>query len=483
MKRLLIILLAGVGVCMNNPVAAQNTMQTCEYWFDYDFQGRKSVALSGNNEFSQQFDLSELPRGLHSIGLRFQDSNGLWGAPLVRHFVIPSAPLDNHTDNAIVSMEYWLDYDFEHRTALANDNGVVEIALDFSALPSGLHSIAYRALDKRGIYQPPVLKHFVIPDTPLAEYPDNAIVSMEYWLDYDVDHKYALTNDNGAVELSLDLSALMPGVHSITYRAVDVRGIYMSPVVKHFVVPSIPEPAVTGIAAYEYWFNYGPRKRIEVDPAVPTLVLTDEQIDITDVVPNSIPSDYRFDTDTETVYVDDNVFFGIQAFDDAGHPSGAVLSDKFAMTVPVNPQMITLETADPIKFAAPRKGHIQGFKSECNSTDSLTWVVSQASAFTAYDVDGNRLQLSKTKLNDGNIVYSAQSPTTTVYALIHDVSEAVDSMTITYIRTVPTSIEHSASAVGSEVTYDLNGRRITQLRRGVNIVRTSDGSVRKVMVH
>ena len=36
--------------------------------------------------------------------------------------------------------------------------------------------------------------------------------------------------------------------------------------------------------------------------------------------------------------------------------------------------------------------------------------------------------------------------------------------------------------VGKECRYDLNGNRVKGLRRGVNIVKTSDGKTRKVVV-
>ena len=44
------------------------------------------------------------------------------------------------------------------------------------------------------------------------------------------------------------------------------KGRWNAPYVKHFVVPSVPGPAVAGIASYEYWFNNGPRVRVAVDP-------------------------------------------------------------------------------------------------------------------------------------------------------------------------------------------------------------------------
>lgn len=80
---------------------------------------------------------------------------------------------------------------------------------------------------------------------------------------------------------------------------------------KYFVVPDLL-PADNKMTAYEYWFNAGPRVRVEVEPENP-LTLNDLVIEIKDVVPNEIPADYRFDTSTETVCCADNVFFGMAA--------------------------------------------------------------------------------------------------------------------------------------------------------------------------
>ena len=290
---------------------AQNavTMQTCEYWFDYDFEHRQTVAMNGNEQYTQQFDVSAMPRGVHSIGLRFGDSKGLWCSPFVKHFVIPTLPPATYDDNQIVKMEYWFDYDFDHRQTLESTNGNAAVALDISAMAKGVHSIGYRTVDSRGIYTAPFVKHFVIPDFTT-------------------------------------------------------------------------EPAITGITAYEYWFNQGPRVCVEVGEQNP-LDLQNMVIEVKDVVPNTITSDYRFDVIEGVAYVPDQVTFGIQAFDNAGHPSSGIVSESFPYTIPVplHPNPLQNNVTEEVK--APSQGTIQCFNAEVELGDSIVFDVNGEGILTS----------------------------------------------------------------------------------------------------
>ena len=435
MKKTIILLLAMLATATGNRLMAQSaTMQTCEYWFDYDFDHRQSVALAGDGLFQRQLDISSLARGVHSIGLRFGDSEDRWGAPFVKHFVIPSLPAPTHDDNRIVGMEYWLDYDFDHRQTLEHVNGTVALDLDVASLSPGVHSVAYRAVDGRGIYLSPVLKHFVIPSLPAPTHDDNRIVGMEYWLDYDFDHRQTLEHVNGTVALDFDVASLSPGVHSFAYRAIDSRGIYLSPVLKHFVVPSLPEPSPTGIVSYEYWFNHGPRVHVDVE-AQKQLTLKEVVIEVKDVVPNAVTKDYTFDIKEQVVNCPDHVTFGIQAFDDTGRPTAGVQSEEFDYVVPVRPTFLSLTTAVPMAFTAPTTGQLQGFKVTAEKGDSIVFVLSGSGQLDLYDVDGLKIDCRKTTEETGNrTTFGARAASTDVYALLWDTPADSPTLQLTYLR-------------------------------------------------
>ena len=369
MKKLSMILLA--ATIAGGVARAQDavTMQTCEYWFDYDFEHRQSVTMNAGGQYQQQFDVSAMAKGVHSIGVRFGDSRGLWCSPFVKHFVIPTLPPATHDGNQIVKMEYWFDYDFDHRQTLASTNGTAALALDVSAMAKGVHSLGYRTADSRGIYTAPFVKHFVVPNFET-------------------------------------------------------------------------EPTITGITAYEYWFNHGPRVRVEVAEQTP-LDLQNLVVEVKDVVPNAITSDYRFDAAEGIVYVPDQVTFGIQAFDNVGHPSSGIVSESFAYTVPVSLQPNSLKNNATEEVAAPSLGNIQSFTAEAEVGDSVVFDLNGAGRFDLYDEAGNPVEIITVQDKEtGRVSYKALAPTRLLYALLWDMPAATETVEVSYTAFSPTGVKN-----------------------------------------
>lgn len=363
------LLLTGITLAtVSQGLLAQGTatMQTCEWWLDYAFEQRQQTAMTADGVFTKQFDLASLGRGVHSIGLRFADSEGRWCAPFVKHFVIPTLPAETYAGNTMTAIEYWTDYDFDHRTRVATTDGNVALTLDASQLGRGVHSIAYRALDS--------------------------------------------------------------------------QGFSTAPFVKHFVVPTLPVPTATGIAAYEYWFNHGPRTRMEVEPQA-LLQLEDMVIEIKDVIPNAITRDYTFHVDEGMVYVPDQVTFGIQAFDDQGCPSMAQQSDTFAYNVPVDPAFTTLQADEPKPFAMPLQG-MKGFKAIASVGDSIAFSLNTDGQFDLYDAQGQRIETILTTDETSRLrTYKALATSETVYALLWNVPLPIAAMQVTYEVLLPSSVQ------------------------------------------
>ena len=78
----------------------------------------------------------------------------------------------------------------------------------------------------------------------------NSLTESECWLDNDVSTKQSLTS----TETSIDISNLLNGLHSLTVRVKDAKGLWSSPLTKYFVLtPNGIKP--TQIVAKEYWFD------------------------------------------------------------------------------------------------------------------------------------------------------------------------------------------------------------------------------------
>lgn len=101
----------------------------------------------------------------------------------------------------------------------------------------------------------------VVCTTMMAQTP-NAITQQLYWLDGDISSAQAVTS-------TVDISGLLPGLHSYSIRVKDSNGLWSSIVTKYFVIPYY-EPAATAIVQREYWIdgNVAARTALGESPAV-----------------------------------------------------------------------------------------------------------------------------------------------------------------------------------------------------------------------
>lgn len=405
--------------------------QNGEYWIDQQFDRRKSVTIAGG--WQTELDVSALGEGMHSISFRASDTRGRWSSPVTRYFLraVPS-----HEGNLPATYEYWTDGHFDKRVTGQLAEGCADLQIDCSALVPGMHVFNIRTGDAYGNWSAPRTRYFLVP---APTFDDNALAGYKYWIDGAYDRAVSgVMGETGTIDLQLDLQNLCKGLHTLSYQVSDKCGKTSAPVVRYFIVPDLL-PAGNKMAAYEYWFNTGPRVRVEVEPENP-LALDNLVIEIKDVVPNEIPADYRFETSTETVYCADNVFFGMAACDRAGHSSTAVLSDTFPMTVPVHPEFADLTEGTTVTFEAPGPSCIRGFRMDATAGDSIAWTLNSVCTADFYDGNGTRLP-AKTKTDeDDNTIYEMKNATNRTYALLHHASAVVREMGIACTRLQTTGI-------------------------------------------
>ncbi|MBR5374275.1 MAG: hypothetical protein IK131_06360, partial [Paludibacteraceae bacterium] len=120
-----------------------------EYWLDQRFDSRQTITELTEGSWDAQLDLSSLSPGLHRLAIRAGTDDGRWSAVVMKHFLIPQA--ESVQENILDKYEYWIDKNFAGRVSGPFDaEGIVDMDIDFSNLAPGLHSIAFRALDKNG---------------------------------------------------------------------------------------------------------------------------------------------------------------------------------------------------------------------------------------------------------------------------------------------------------------------------------------------
>lgn len=437
MKRLYLLACSALWFSNRTAFAQENTVpESCEYWLDTYFDQRVNVPITG--KWSAELDVAELSPGLHSIGFRISDSKGRWSSPMAKYFLRISA---EESPSALSTYTYWIDTRYSEAKTVPFANGSINLDLDLSALSKGIHTFSYQARNDKGQWSTPVAKHFL--RTSVTETPAN-LTYCTYWIDNDHSEAKTVPFANGTVNLDLYINTLSKGIHTFSYQASDDNGRLSIPTSHYFLIPDLPVYG-KNITAYEYWFNHGPRVRVEVDPDNP-FSLQDTWIDIKDVVPNNISDDYRFDVANETVYCEDDVFFGMQVYDDAGKGSQAILSDTFHITVAVVPDFITLKDNVEASFTAPTVGNMQGLKIETHTGDSLYWNITPGSAVDFYTAEGERLESNREETEEGKICYSMKASTEQTYALVYHASYVVENMETTCSVITPSGIGNTTSA-------------------------------------
>ncbi|MEK6479392.1 T9SS type A sorting domain-containing protein [Catalinimonas sp. 4WD22] len=179
---LMIIVLLPVSLWAQNITAA-------EYFIDEDagFGQNISIPISQNgNELSLEFTavLADLSSGIHVLGVRAKDENGIWSLTTNRTFLVDRQSL---TSIGIVAAEYFIDSDagFGNNQAIevSGTSGLdtLEFDADLGSLDPGIHMLYMRAKDVNGKWSLVTKRAFVVAD-------DNApsnIVALNYYY-YDI---------------------------------------------------------------------------------------------------------------------------------------------------------------------------------------------------------------------------------------------------------------------------------------------------------
>ena len=412
-------MLVALLLCLSQTMWAQVQPATLEYWLDDQFASRQSQAAGA--ALQQTIDVSQLRLGIHALGMRISDTQGRWSAPFVRFFLKSDPTV---AANGLATYEYWID---DNRDAAVSGplQPAMTLDVDVAALRPGMHRLQLKVSDSQGRQGQTVNRFFLVPGEDLSR---QQLTAVRYWID-DFGKAQQGAIADGSLLLDIDVSQLCKGVHTLGYQVADEGGRMSAPRLLYFVVPDL-ESGCDQLTAYEYWFNHGPRQRVEL-PAASQQTVKDVVIEVKDVLPNQLDG-YRFDVASEMVSVDDQVFFGLQAFNGAGIGSQAVLSEAFPMTVPVDPHFLPLNDGEQQTFDAPTRGKMQGLKTTTAAGDSLVYYLSVAGLHADfYDANGSVIKAERNTLDEGGEVFVLKSTTATTYALVYGASRALKKLTAT----------------------------------------------------
>ena len=145
-------------------------------------------------------------------------------------------------DNSITEMKYWIDHQIGNWQNLTASPAEIDLS-DYSY---GVHVITAWSKDNKGVWSCPVTQYFVISPTVTSA---SSVKQREYWIDGNINGRVSLPDPITVI----NLSAYSDGVHTITVRVMDDKGIWSSPVTQYFVIMSETPPAT--MTSYCYWFD------------------------------------------------------------------------------------------------------------------------------------------------------------------------------------------------------------------------------------
>lgn len=219
------------------------TISKVEYFIDKDpgiGLGTAITIASGSNDLQNvafTINPSTLSKGVHILGSRSMNSNGVWS---MTNFWLFNNAFDNiPTPTAapnITTVEYFVDQDpgIGNATPVSVTASTDIVDINFSAnigsFGSGTHFIGTRAKDANGSWSMTNYWLFVKPFTNIAPATQVNVTALEYYLDYDPGYGNAIpvtiTPSINLTDLTFnaDLTGIIPGTHYIVARAKDANG-------------------------------------------------------------------------------------------------------------------------------------------------------------------------------------------------------------------------------------------------------------------
>ncbi|GHT54373.1 hypothetical protein FACS189446_3860 [Bacteroidia bacterium] len=248
---------------------AQNKLTGYEYWFDNDYSVKVSAQITPATTYQWQTNIpcEQLSTGVHTFHSRFKDEAGQYTTTISQWF--QKLP-ETDQENQIVLCEYWTDNDYPQRVVqnvTPSSQYTLATAIDFNALPEGLHTVNIRFKDSSGKWSTTVSQYF----QKLAPVVPKNLVAYEYWFNDNYDKKYSgvTTGEQSFILLDeLDASTATKATNYAHFRFKDDAGQWSAVLTSDFYRPVEPEFIhIVGLSevtftntskyAYKYEWDFG----------------------------------------------------------------------------------------------------------------------------------------------------------------------------------------------------------------------------------
>ena len=266
--RIIILLLLTLGLIQ---LQAQSNFQKAEWFVDADpgYHNANQVNFAtGNDEAEWAFDLNGLDAGVHYLGVRALDNNGVWSHTLSRSFLV-LPPLQPE----MVYAEWFIDEDPGFRQAnpvpIIGDTAVWEI--DLSGLEVGVHYLHVRTQQASGGWTHTLTRSFLV-----AAEGESPIERIEYRyqdeMNNELSFSYELDEPQHYIDIDFvpDTMGLIGGeTYNLCFSVVTIAGVASVERCLEFEAADIPTSIIGANTTAEFRLYPNPtidKLYIELEP-------------------------------------------------------------------------------------------------------------------------------------------------------------------------------------------------------------------------
>ena len=154
---------------------------------------------------------------------------------------------------SVVKYQYWIDSDGRGNAVTNIVNGQeISFSIDTKKLSLGIHNLYFRFQDSNGMWSGLQSWLFCVNEMKINK--ETKIVQGEYWIDNSEKQDINVSNDQ--IALTLDVSKLNEGMHTLSYRVKDNEGKYSPLQTWIFFKNPLHDTSVKNkTASIEYWFD------------------------------------------------------------------------------------------------------------------------------------------------------------------------------------------------------------------------------------
>lgn len=231
------------------PEIRDGEIRTCEYWFDEETGEKQSTSIQ-DGLVAMQLDVSSLTPGTHYLCYRVIDSYG--NASSMQRDLFFVFPAQEVYGRKVTACEYWIDGDYTQSQEIAvTDERNIAFSLDAAGLQDGMHSISLRLKDNQGEYSSLQYETFYKYS---ADDKGGTPIMCEYWFDDDYANRKEEPVVDGNVIFRAETSEQTEGIHTLSWRIKDDRGVYSATQHSQYY-KQLPIAPTDNIVWYQYWWN------------------------------------------------------------------------------------------------------------------------------------------------------------------------------------------------------------------------------------